>query len=378
MAEPSPILVFNAGSSTLKYRLITGGRDVVAGIVEHIGEGGGPADHRAAVASALTELKPHTDGADAPVAVGHRVVHGGELHVPTVIDDDVEAAIDRLTPLAPAHNPGALAVIRAARSAFADIPHVAVFDTAFHATLPEAAATYAIDRGVAAAYGIRRYGFHGISVRYVRDRAAELIGRPAAGLNMIVLHLGNGASATALAGGVSVDTSMGMTPLAGLVMGSRSGDLDPAITFHLVHAGWRTDDIDDLYERRSGLAGLCGNNDVRMVQARAADGDAVANLALDVYCRRIRQYVGAYYATLGRLDAIVFTAGVGEHSAVVRARALAGLAPLGIEIDEAANAAAVGPCMISAAPSRVAVFVIPTDEEQAIAEEITVLLATSR
>jgi acetate kinase len=376
MAEPSPILVFNAGSSTLKYRLIVDDHDLWTGIVEHIGETGGPEDHRAAVESTLADLRSRDLGsAGDPWAIGHRVVHGGaEVRTPTVIDDDVLAAIERWAPLAPAHNPAALAVIRAARAAFADIPHVAVFDTAFHATLPEAAFTYAIDRAVAAEHGIRRYGFHGISVRYVRDRAAELLGRPVDGMNMIVLHLGNGASATALAGGVSVDTSMGMTPLAGLVMGSRSGDLDPAITFHLVRSGWATDDIDRLYEKRSGLAGLAGNNDVRTVQRRAADGDADAELALDVYCRRIRHYIGAYHALLGRLDAIVFTAGVGEHSAVVRSRALNGLAHLGIELDDTANDGATTPRVISAASSRVAVCVVATDEEQAIAEEIVALL----
>ncbi len=376
MAEPSPILVFNAGSSTLKYRLIVDDRDLWTGIVEHIGEAGGLEDHRAAVESTLADLRSRDLGpAGDPWAIGHRVVHGGaEVRTPTVIDDDVLAAIDRWAPLAPAHNPAALAVIRAARAAFADIPHVAVFDTAFHATLPEAASTYAIDRAVAAEHGIRRYGFHGISVRYVRDRAAELLGRPADRLNMIVLHLGNGASATALAGGVSVDTSMGMTPLAGLVMGSRSGDLDPAITFHLVRAGWATDDIDRLYEKRSGLAGLAGDNDVRTVQRRAADGDSDAELALDVYCRRIRHYIGAYHALLGRLDAIVFTAGVGEHSAVVRSRALHGLTHLGIELDDTANDAATTPRVISAASSRVAVCVVATDEEHAIAEEIVALL----
>jgi acetate kinase len=384
MADSARILVFNAGSSTLKYRLIDTGRDTVArvvfsGVVEHIGEPGGPADHGAAVAPALQRLaNGDPGGVAAPlVAVGHRVVHGGdELREPTIVDDRVEAAIDRWTPLAPAHNPAALAVIRAARSAYPDVPHIAVFDTAFHATLPEAAAIYPVDRAVAAAHGIRRYGFHGISVRYVRDRTAALLGRPVDELNMVVLHLGNGASATALAGGVSVDTSMGMTPLAGLVMGTRAGDLDPAITFHLMRAGWAAADVDELYEQRSGLAGLCGDNDVRRVQQRAADGDSAADLALGVYCRAIRKYVGAYHAVLGRLDAIVFTAGVGEHSTLVRARSLAGMERLGIAVDHDANEAADGACVISAGGARVAICVVPTDEELAIAEEIGRLFAS--
>ncbi|HEY7175437.1 MAG TPA: acetate/propionate family kinase [Micromonosporaceae bacterium] len=381
MARATPILVFNAGSATLKYRLIDDRHDLIADIVEHIGEPGGPADHGEAAAAAIAKLgddeRVH-DHIRRLAAVGHRVVHGGDrLHEPTIVDDGVEAAIDAFAPLAPAHNPAALAVIRAARRAYPEVPHVAVFDTAFHATLPAAAATYPVDRDVAAAHGIRRYGFHGISVRYVRDRAAELLGRPAGELNMVVLHLGNGASATALAGGVSVDTSMGMTPLAGLVMGSRSGDLDPAITFHLIRAGWAPEDVDRLYEKRSGLAGLTGDNDVRAVQSRAADGDAAADLALDVYCRAIRKYVGAYHAVLGRLDAIVFTAGVGEHSAMVRDRALRGMERLGIALDVDANENANPPCVISAGGARVAICVVPTDEEQAIAEEITQLLAVA-
>ena len=382
MVDTAPILVFNAGSATLKFRLIEMGRDVVDSVIEHIGEADGPDDHAAAADTALATLR----GDEAArrtlgrlVAVGHRVVHGGdELRAPVVVDDSVETIIDRWTPLAPAHNPAALAVIRAGRRAYPDVPHVAVFDTAFHATLPAAAATYPIDRDVAATLGIRRYGFHGISVRYVRDRTAELLGRPSAELNMIVLHLGNGASATALAGGVSVDTSMGFTPLAGLVMGSRSGDLDPSIAFHLIRSGWAPDDVDTLYEKRSGLAGMCGDNDVRAVSQRAANGDADADLALDVYCRAIRKYVGAYHAVLGRLDAIVFTAGVGEHSAVVRARSLRGMERLGIALDAAANDEASGASVISAGGARVAVCVVPTDEEQAIVEEISRLLGAAR
>jgi acetate kinase len=228
---------------------------------------------------------------------------------------------------------------------------------------------------VAERYGIRRYGFHGISVRYVRDRTAELLGRPATALNMIVLHLGNGASATALAGGHSVETSMGLTPLAGLVMGTRTGDLDPAVTFHLARAGWSLAEIEKLYQHRGGLAGLAGDNDLRTVVARSDADDPVADAALDVYCHRIRQYVGAYHAVLGRLDAIVFTAGVGEHSDVVRYRSLAGLEPLGIRVDPIVNLDAAGACVISPPESLVAVCVVPTDEEQAIARETADLLA---
>jgi acetate kinase len=308
-------------------------------------------------------------------AVGHRIVHGGpDLTEPVVVDDDVVAAIERVTPLAPLHNPPALACLRAARTAFSRVGHVCVFDTAFHSTLPAVAATYAIDPDVAKAHQIRRYGFHGISVRYVRDRAAELLGRRVGELNLIVAHLGNGASLTAIANGSSVDTSMGMTPLPGLVMGTRSGDIDPSVVFTLARAGWPLDDIENLLVRRSGLRGLSGDNDVRSVVERATSGDQAAALALDVYCYRIRQYVGAYLAVLGRVDAIVFTAGVGQNSPDVRACALADLAPLGVEIDPAANATARGPAKISTVDSRVAVCVIPTNEERAIAEEAAALL----
>jgi acetate kinase len=365
-----PILVLNAGSATLRFGLLGPACDLASGTIELVGEAGGPADHAQAVQRALESL-PDT----APAAVGHRVVHGGpDLHTPVLIDDAVTGLIDRLTAFAPAHHPAALAGIRAARHAYPDVAQVAVFDTAFHATLPPAARTCAIDRDVATRYGIRRYGFHGISVRYVRDRTSDLLGRPVEELNLVVLHLGNGASATALAGGVSVETSMGMTPLAGLMMGTRCGDLDPAITFHLARAGWSLADIEDLYQRRAGLTGLCGDHDMRSVQARAARGDPVAGAALDAYCHRIRCYVGAYHAVLGRLDAIVFTAGVGEHSATVRARALAGLDPLGIEVDPVANRAGTAARLISPPAGRVAVCVVPTDEERAIASDVGQLL----
>jgi acetate kinase len=350
------ILALNAGSSTLKYRLVPGEGGIVEGV-----------PHGAAVEQVLERLS----GKEID-AVGHRVVHGGtRFAAPVLVDDAVLKAIQDLTPLAPLHNPAGLAGIEAARRALPGVPQVAVFDTAFHATLPPAAATYALDRAVSERYGIRRYGFHGISVRWVTAGAARLLGRPVADLNVIVLHLGNGASATAVAGGRSVETSMGLTPLEGLVMGTRTGDLDPAVAFHLARSGVDLADIEDLYQHRSGLLGLCGDNDMRAIQQR---DDPDAHLALDVYCHRIRKYVGAYHAVLGRLDAIVFTAGIGEHSAVVRARSLAGLDPLGIAVDPERNGSGEGARIVSPAGARVAVCVVPTDEEHAIAQETAELL----
>jgi acetate kinase len=356
------LLVLNAGSATLKYQVLTMDARLAGATVEHIGEPGGPPDHTAAVQVALAEAARHD-----PVAVGHRVVHGGaELTTPVVIDSAVEAAIGRWSPLAPLHNPAALAGIRAARAAFADRPQVAVFDTAFHATLPAEAFTYAVDQGVAAQLGLRRYGFHGISVQFVVSRTAALLGRPVDSVNLIVLHLGNGASATAVHKGRSVDTSMGMTPLAGLVMGTRTGDIDPDATLALVRAGWSADAVSELYEHRSGLRGLCGDSDLRAVLERADDA---AQLALSVYCHRLRHYIGAYLALLGRVDAIVFTAGVGENSAPVRSRTLAGLEPLGIQLDPNANQSGPAERRISTMESQVAVWVVPTDEERQIAAE---------
>jgi len=362
------ILVVNAGSSSVKYRLFDGASSVAGGIVERVGEpGSGVPDHEAALRRIAAEL----DLASVPLeALGHRVVHGGTRFVaPTIVDDEVLAGIRALVPLAPLHNPANVAGIEVARALRPDVPHVAVFDTAFHATLPPAAATYALDAEVAARHGIRRYGFHGTSHPYVSRRTAALLGRPVEELHTIVLHLGNGASATAVAGGRSVETSMGLTPLEGLVMGTRTGDIDPAVVFHLARAGLSLARIEDLFEHHGGLRGLCGDNDLRAVQARAAAGDAAAILALDVYCHRIRKYVGAYHAVLGRLDAIAFTAGVGEHSALVRERSLAGLETLGIAVDPARNKDGTGERVISPDTGPVRVCVVPTDEERAIAEE---------
>jgi acetate kinase len=306
------------------------------------------------------------------IAVGHRVVQGGEEYErPVVIDDHVVRVVTELVDLAPLHNPANLAGIRVARAHFPDLPHVAIFDTAFHMTVPPVAHTYAIDAEVARRHRVRRYGFHGTSHAYVSREAARLLGRPPAEASMIVLHLGNGASATAVRGGESLDTSMGLTPLEGLVMGTRSGDIDPAIVFHLARtAGMDIDEIDDLLNKRSGVLGLSGRQDMRDLVAAAEAGDTAATLALDVYCYRLRKYVGAYTAALGRVDAVVFTAGVGENSAPVRARTLAGLEVLGIELDPEANAAsASGDRVVSRTGSRTAVLVVPTDEELEIARQ---------
>ncbi|SPL91815.1 Acetate kinase [[Actinomadura] parvosata subsp. kistnae] len=301
----------------------------------------------------------------APVAVGHRVVHGGDRFAEAVlIDDAVITAIEELAPLAPLHNPVNLTGIRLALKVFPDVPQVAVFDTAFHRTMPPEAYTYAVPRE----WGVRRFGFHGTSCAYVSRRAAALLGRDLADLNLIVLHLGNGASATAIAGGRSVDTSMGMTPLEGLVMGTRSGDVDPALAGYLARtAGLDAEQVEHALSHRGGLLALTGSNDMR--QARARDDDE-ARLALAVYTRRIRKYVGAYYALLGRVDAIVFTGGVGEHDAATRAESLAGLERLGITVDAALNEAdATGERAVSPPGAEVPVLVVPTDEEGEIARQ---------
>jgi len=376
------VFVVNSGSSSVKYRLVDPGSGEVrlSGQVERIGvPGSGVADHDAAMSRILDELGrvDGPGGAPAVGAVGHRVVQGGDRFRETVlIDDEVERAVDELAPLAPLHNPPNLAGIRAARAALPDVPHAAVFDTAFHATLPPEAYTYALPRDVDAVRAVRRYGFHGTSVRHVSARAAELLGRPLDELRLVVLHLGNGASATAVDRGRSIDTSMGLTPLAGLVMGSRSGDLDPGALLYLLRNGLDVDRLDELLNRRSGLLGLSGHSDVRDVLAAAVgtdddgrDGDD-ARLALDVMTHRIRHYVGAYAAQLGGLDAIVFTGGVGENAAEVRSRALAGLGFLGVEVDAGRNGASSRDARaVSPDGARVSVLVVPTDEELEIARQ---------
>ncbi|MFP7762336.1 acetate/propionate family kinase [Marisediminicola sp. LYQ134] len=365
------IFVVNSGSSSIKYQLIDLDTEAVllSGLVERIGEPGSDVpDHEAGVRGVLEQLGSGRE----IVAVGHRVVHGGALFTePTVIDDSVEAGIDELSALAPLHNPANLEGIRAARVALPDVPHVAVFDTAFHHTLPPAAYTYAIDAALAAEHGVRRYGFHGTSHKFVSERAAEFLDRPLESLKTIVLHLGNGASVAAIDGGRSIETSMGMTPLEGLVMGTRSGDIDAAVLVHLHRqAGLSIDELDTMLNRKSGLLGLTGNGDMRDVQAAASDGDDIAEAALAVYRHRIRRYVGAYIAHLGGLDAIVFTAGVGENNSLLRRRVLAGLEFLGIEVDHDRNEVASKTARyISPDGAAVAVLVIPTNEELEIARQ---------
>jgi acetate kinase len=367
------ILVLNSGSSSVKFRVVDLADPAAGerGVIEKIGEpdGAGVPDHAAAIEQVLDSVP----GRDIE-AVGHRIVHGGtRFERPVLLDDEVVAALHELVPLAPLHNPGGIAGIEAARAKLPGVPHVAVFDTAFHATMPAAASTYAVDRDLAERYKIKRFGFHGTSCAYVAARTALLLGRPAAELNLIVLHLGNGASATAIRGGRSVDTSMGLTPLEGLVMGTRSGDLDPAVPGYLHRvAGLDFAAVDDTLQRHGGLLGLCGVNDMRTLLRRRAAGDEAAALAFDVYCHRIKKYVGAFHAVLGRLDAIAFTAGVGEHAPAVRAASLSGLEQWGITVDEARNEAG-GP-IISPAGARVSVCVVPTDEEHSIAEQTAALL----
>ena len=376
-----PVLVLNAGSSSLKYQLVVPetGEVQAKGLVERIGEAGSPvADHHQAMQAMAAELR--TAGIDLASAglraVGHRVVHGGpDFSDPVILDDAAVTEIRDLIPLAPLHNPGAVEGIEAARAQF-DIPHVAVFDTAFFATLPAAAATYAIPRDLAITHRIRRYGFHGTSHRFVSQAAAELVGRNLGDINQIVLHLGNGCSASAVRGGMAVEASMGLTPLQGLVMGTRSGDVDPGLhTFLHNELGMSVGDIDAMLNKQSGLKGMAGVNDFRELEQRRAAGDEAAQLAFEVYVHRLKHYVGAYLAILGRLDVLTFTAGVGENNPSLRAAVADGLDGLGIVVDpELNNAPAKSARVVSPTGSPTRVAVIPTNEELAIAREAATLL----
>ena len=396
----STILVVNAGSSSIKYRLIDIGDDAVvcSGLVQRIGEEGARAehtykgtttgrdvpvdDHQAGlqqVMSMFDEIGPRLAEVDL-VAVGHRVVMGGgDIDGPDLVTDELVARVDALSSLAPLHNPPNLAAIAVARELLPDVPHVAVFDTAFFHDLPAAATTYAIDRSVAEAHGVRRYGFHGISHGYVSARVAEVVGRPLGDLRQIVLHLGNGASASAVVGGRPVDTSMGMTPLEGLVMGTRGGDVDPGALLHLArNGGMSVDEVDDLLNHRAGMKGLTGHTDMRDVHRLVAEGDAAARLALDVYVRRLKRYIGGYAAVMGGLDVLTFTAGVGENDPITRAATCDGLGLLGVAVDPSRNTAPSDePRVISPDGSPVTVLVVPTDEELAIAHQAASIVRPS-
>lgn len=392
------VLVINSGSSSIKYQLVdaTSGDALASGIVERIGLEVGKVKHEGPNGTTVLEqpVPDHETGMrlvlglfeeqgpqlreEDLTAVGHRVVQGGDVFDgPAVIDDAVLAQIDELSPLAPLHNPANVAGIEAARHAFPNIPHVAIFDTAFHRTMPPAAYTYAIDEQVAKEFKIRRYGAHGTSHLYVSRATAEFLGKPLEELNTIVLHLGNGASASAVRGGACIDTSMGLTPLEGLVMGTRSGDIDPAVLFHLARVGGYTiDQLDELLNRRSGMLGLSGYTDMRDVHDAVEKGDERVKTALDVYYHRIKGYVGKYYAELGRVDVITFTAGIGENDDIVRLNALAGLERLGIQVDPERNAGRVKePKVISPDGAEVTVLVIPTNEELEIARQSVAAIA---
>jgi acetate kinase len=387
------ILVVNCGSSSIKYQLFAmPGTEVLAkGLVGRIGEAEAlleqrtewgsvslrqpVADHRIGLEKVVELLT----GADpAPLretseigAVGHRVVHGGEQFTQRVlVTDEVVTAIQAFCDLAPLHNPPALLGIQAARETLPAAAQVAVFDTAFHQTIPRHAYLYALPRELYEKGRIRRYGFHGTSHRYVTGRAAELLGKPVEQLCLVTCHLGNGASIAAVRSGRCVDTSMGLTPLEGLVMGTRSGDIDPAIIFHLERVQkMSVDEIDRLLNKHSGLLGLSGrSNDVRELLRLKDSGDEHAALALEVFCYRIKKYIGAYLAVLGRLDALVFTAGIGENCPFVRQRSCTGLEGLGIAVDPAKNEARdVCNQDVSRDGTPVRILVIPTDEEKLIA-----------
>ena len=302
--------------------------------------------------------------------IGHRVVHGGELfQSPVLIDDDIIVSIKSLVPLAPLHNPANIAGIEVMRELCPAVPQVAVFDTAFHQTLPPYAFHYALPFEYYEQMGIRRYGFHGTSHSYVAKEAARLMGKPLDELNLITLHLGNGDSVCAIEKGKSIDTSMGMTPVAGLFMGTRSGNIDPGVLLHVAREkGFTIDQMDNLLNKESGLKGLCGSNDLRDINSRIAQGDSRAKLAHDMFTSQVKKYIGSYFAVLGHVDAIVFTAGIGEHDTTVREICCSNMECLGILLDSDANKAVHdGAYCITKPASSVRVFVIPTNEEIEIA-----------
>ena len=392
-------LVINAGSSSIKYQLFDMETQGVlaAGLVERIGEPAGRIKHRVnpegdkqeiirdlaiedhgkglkLVVDLLTDADFGVIAAPTEIeAIGHRVVHGGDkFSQTTIITDDVKATIKELSPLAPLHNPANLTGIEVATEVFPEATQVAVFDTAFHQTMPAEAYRYAIPQELYDEHRVRSYGFHGTSHLYVSRKAIAYLGKPAAETKIITLHLGNGASVAAVKGGQSVDSSMGFSPLPGLMMGTRCGDIDPAIVFFLGrNLGMSNDEIDALLNKKSGLIGICGDNDLRDIQLRRENGDPAATLALEMYGYRVKKYIGAYIAALNGVDALVFTAGAGENNDAVRWLSCLGLENLGIQLDEAKNKRGVTGEVteIQTAESRVKVLIIPTNEELEIAQQ---------
>jgi acetate kinase len=398
------VLVINSGSSSIKYRLFDMvDKSVLAtGLLEQIGETGCRLTHRSRsaqgdmaeiiktppvenhqagfqlIGSVLNETGAVGDTGEL-FGIGHRVVHGGEkFREPTIIHPEVIETIRRLIPLAPLHNPSNLLGIEVALAFARNVPQVAVFDTAFHHTIPPYAFRYALPQALYADHGVRRYGFHGTSHFYVAKQAAIRLKRPLTSLNLITLHLGNGASVTAIKNGKSVDTSMGMTPLEGLIMGTRSGDIDPAIIFYLGRqAGDSPQEIESMLNKQSGLKGISGLNDMREIGQLAAKGNKAARLAIDMYCYRIKKYIGAYYAAMGRIDALVFTGGIGENAADIRSHCCRGLSQLGIAVDEKKNNRETkGILEIQSTTGAVRLLVIPTDEELEIAEQTVECIKT--
>ena len=393
------ILVINSGSSSIKYQLLDMDSDtvMVSGLVERIGEEKGdlknkayPGSDNEVVTEVVQPIPDHNTGMRLAIdlitdpekgvlkdkseitGIGHRVVHGGEdFHTSTIINDEVIAAIEACIPLAPLHNPANLDGIRVAMELFPDAPQVAVFDTAFHQSIPAHAYMYALPYELYEKERVRRYGFHGTSHKFVATEMAGILRKDLADLNMITVHLGNGGSMAAVQNGKSIDTTMGMTPLEGLVMGTRSGDVDPAVhTFLSRNKGMDIESIDAMLNKESGLKGLCGMNDMRDIHDAIEKGNERAKIALDVQCYRNKKYIGAYMAVLGCVDAIVFTAGIGENDDIVRRESVKDLECLGIKIDEEVNAQrAKEPLKISTVDSKVSVWVIPTNEELAIARE---------
>ena len=389
------ILVLNSGSSSIKFQLFNMDNEstIASGLIEKIGENNSYAKLKVAKSGEIFEkkgaIKDHQIGLEIMDelfkisntlhnfkeldGVGHRVVHGGEIfNKSTIINAEVIAQIEQNSALAPLHNPGHLAGIRNAMAKSGEaVPHIVVFDTTFHKTMPEYVYRYALPYDLCKRLHIRKYGFHGISHNYVTKKAASMLGISYDNFNAISLHLGNGASICAVQGGKSVDTSMGLSPLEGLIMGSRSGDIDPAVLTYLLNLGEITaNDIDDLLNKKSGLLGICGSNDMRDVVEKMHTGDERAKLAFDMFCYRVKKYIGAYSAVLGRVDALIFTGGIGENAPNSRSKICGDLSVLGIDIDHDLNyARSCEARCIDAKGAVIRTFVIPTNEELEIANE---------